>query len=346
MEPLLKIRELQVRFFLKEGTVHAVNGVDLDIFPNRTLGIVGESGCGKSITARSTMQILPPRGKITGGEITLFPRTPGETPINITMLHPNGKTIRTIRGGEISMVFQEPMTSFSPVHTIGNQIAECVRLHHKNADGTREKLTSREIRDRVIEMLRLVGVPMAEKRFYSYPHQLSGGLRQRCMIAMALSCRPRLLIADEPTTALDVTIQSQILDLILNLQKELGMAVMFITHDLGVIAETADDVAVMYMGRVVEKAPVESLFENPKHPYTIGLLQSVPQIRKNRGKRLASIPGSVPSPFTHLAGCPFHPRCSSCIPGKCDTGQPPSLMSVSDEGHQVACYLHGEGSVE
>jgi len=303
---LLDIQDLEVKFFLKEGTVNAVNGVSLTVAPHQTLGVVGESGCGKSITARAAMRILPTRGEITGGAIWLSPcngkeasgvaaaKTPsarrGRPPIELTKLDPDGDTIRSIRGGDISMIFQEPMTSFSPVHTVGNQIGECVRLH--------QKTNKREARDRVVEMLRMVGVPMPEKRFYAYPHELSGGLRQRCMIAMALCCNPRLLMADEPTTALDVTIQSQILNLIQRLQQELGMAVMMITHDLGVIAETVDEVAVMYLGRIVEQADVNTVFDGPKHPYTQGLMRSVPRIGKGSGERLASIRGSVPNPFT------------------------------------------------
>jgi peptide/nickel transport system ATP-binding protein len=295
------------------------------------------------------MRILPPRGKITAGKVWLAarngaepagkevkarPRQARRKPIELTTLHPNGDVIRQIRGGDISMIFQEPMTSFSPVHTIGDQIGECVRLH--------QKTNKKEARDRVIEMLRLVGIPMAEQRFSAYPHELSGGLRQRCMIAMALSCNPRLLVADEPTTALDVTIQAQILELIRRLQDELGMAVMMITHDLGVIAETAHEVAVMYLGRVVEQAVVAPIFEEPKHPYTRGLLRSIPRIGKGNVDRLAQIQGSVPDPFATVPGCPFHPRCEQCIQGVCTTGAPPEFVDVGN-GHRVACHLYGPG---
>ena len=337
MENLLEIRDLEVKFFLKEGTVHAVNGVTLSLAPHHTLGVVGESGCGKSITARAAMGILPPRGKITRGEIWLAPRDGAEhrtRPLNLAELPPNGQQMRQIRGGDISMIFQEPMTSLSPVHTIGNQIGECVRLH--------QKASKRDIRRRVVEMLKLVGVPMPEMRYHAYPHELSGGLRQRCMIAMALSCNPRLLVADEPTTALDVTIQSQILNLIHRLQQELGMAVMIITHDLGVIAETSDEVAVMYLGRIVEQADADTVFKRPKHPYTQGLLHSVPRIGKGNVERLASIPGSVPHPFETVAGCPFHPRCDRRIEGVCDTGDTPPFIEVAP-GHQVACHLYASG---
>lgn len=333
MNNLVEIRDLDVRFYLKEGTVHAVNGVDIDIRANRTLGVVGESGCGKSITARAMLGILPPRGEIAGGSIRLTPRDGRKEPIDITRLAPGGRAIRAIRGSDISMIFQEPMTSLSPVHTVGNQILECVRLH--------QRASRTEARERAIEMLRLVGVPMAERRVDAYPHELSGGLRQRCMIAMALCCHPRLLIADEPTTALDVTVQAQILNLIERLQQELGMAVMMITHDLGVIAETADEVAVMYLGRVVERASVDDLFNRPKHPYTVGLLESAPRIGKGNTERLASIPGTLPDPFSSPAGCPFHPRCTRCMNGVCDSGDAPALRTV-ESNHEVACHLYSE----
>ena len=317
--------------------MHAVNGVDMDIPANRTLGVVGESGCGKSITARAMLRILPPRGKIVAGSIRLAPRDSQRQPIEITRLAPGGREMRAIRGGDISMIFQEPMTSLSPVHTVGNQIMESVRLH--------QKATRAEARDRAVEMLRLVGVPMAERRVDAYPHELSGGLRQRCMIAMALCCHPRLLIADEPTTALDVTIQAQILNLIERLQKELGMAMMMITHDLGVIAESADEVAVMYLGRIVERGSVDDIFNRPKHPYTVGLLESIPRIGKGNTERLASIPGTLPDPFQQPPGCPFHPRCKHRMRSVCDAGDPPPARKVAPD-HEVACHLYpanGEG---
>jgi oligopeptide/dipeptide ABC transporter ATP-binding protein len=337
LENLIEIRSLDIRFYLKEGTVHAVNGVDMDIPANRTLGVVGESGCGKSITACAMLRILPPRGKIIAGSIRLAPRDSQRQPIEITRLAPGGREMRAIRGGDISMIFQEPMTSLSPVHTVGNQIMESVRLH--------QKATRAEARDRAIEMLRLVGVPMAERRVDAYSHELSGGLRQRCMIAMALCCHPRLLIADEPTTALDVTIQAQILNLIERLQKELGMAMMMITHDLGVIAESADEVAVMYLGRIVERGSVDAIFNRPKHPYTVGLLESIPRIGKGNTERLASIPGTLPDPFQQPPGCPFHPRCKHRMHSVCDAGDPPPARKVA-QGHEVACHLYpanGEG---
>jgi oligopeptide/dipeptide ABC transporter ATP-binding protein len=337
VQELIRIRDLDVRFYLKEGAVRAVNGVNMDILPNRTLGVVGESGCGKSITARAMLGILPPRGKIESGSILLAPRKANEKPTDIAKLPKNGKEIRNIRGADIAMIFQEPMTSLSPVHTVGNQIMEGIRLHQ----GT----SKAEARNRAIEMLRLVGVPMPERRVDSYPHELSGGLRQRCMIAMALSCQPRLLIADEPTTALDVTIQAQILNLIERLQRELGMAVMMITHDLGVIAETADEVAVMYLGRIVEQSHVENVFSSPKHPYTRGLLASIPRVGKGNQEKLASIPGTVPDPFTQPPGCPFHPRCSQCISGVCTADPPPPIRNVGPD-HLVACHLYTQNGGE
>jgi len=330
MEPLVEVQNLEVLIRLKEGTVRAVNGADLVIAPNRTLGLVGESGCGKSITARAILRILPAQALIASGRILLRPSSDGK-PIDLAALDPRGKRIRKIRGADIAMIFQEPMVSLSPVHAVGNQIGESIRLH--------QGASKRTARARAIEMLRMVGVPRAEERVDAYPHELSGGLRQRCMIAMALSCHPRLLIADEPTTALDVTIQRQILNLIRRLQRELGMAVMLITHDLGIIAETADDVAVMYLGRVVESAPVAELLLHPLHPYTQGLLRCVPQFGKGSRERLASIPGSLPDPFTVPPGCPFHPRCPKRMKGICDSGPPPGLID-SGTHHHVACLLY------
>ena len=330
MTHLIEINNLHVEFQLREGLVRAVNGVSMAIPANRTLGVVGESGCGKSITAKAMMQILPSRARIANGSIKLAPRDNGQ-PIEITKLKPDGKAMRRIRGADIAMIFQEPMTSFSPVHTIGNQIVESIRLHQGK--------TKAEAREIAIEMLRLVHVPMAERRVDAYPHELSGGLRQRCMIAMALACHPRLLVADEPTTALDVTIQAQILNLIERLQRELDMAVMMITHDLGVIAETADEVAVMYLGRIVEHAPMEQIFEQPMHPYTRGLLASVPRLGSGLRRDLPSIPGSVPDPFSVPDGCPFHPRCGDCIKGVCDVGAVPRLADVAP-GHLAACNLY------
>ncbi|MCK5802596.1 MAG: ABC transporter ATP-binding protein [Lentisphaeria bacterium] len=337
MDFLLDVTDLHVHFHLREGVLRAVNGVSLQVRPNQTLGVVGESGCGKSITAKAIMGLLPPKATITGGQVLLAPREPGGTPLELSSLKPNGKEMRGILGADIAMIFQEPMTSFSPVHTIGNQIVESIRLHRT--------ATRKEARDIAIETLRLVQVPMAERRVDAYPHELSGGLRQRCMIAMALCCKPRMLVADEPTTALDVTIQAQILTLIRRLQSELQMAVMMITHDLGVIAQVADHVVVMYLGRVVEKADTPTLFAKPLHPYTLGLMASIPRLDQNEGTRLHSIRGSVPDPFFTPEGCPFHPRCDKFIAGTCDCGEPPELVDVAPN-HAVACHLFSAGTTD
>src|SRR5512146_1917514 len=268
IKPLLSVHNLKTYFFQDEGTVKAVDGATFDVYPGKTLGIVGESGCGKSVTAQSILQIVDQPGRIVEGAIVLC-RADG-TVVDLTQLHPNSKEMRLIRGTEIGLVFQEPMTSFSPVHTVGNQIVEAIRLHC----GVGE----REARLKAVETLRQVGIPKPERRIDEYAFELSGGLRQRAMIAVALSCDPRLLIADEPTTALDVTTQAQILDLLRQMQEQRGMAIMLITHNLGVIAEMADDVVVMYLGRVVEQGPVDAIFHNARHPYTKALLQSIPSI--------------------------------------------------------------------
>ncbi len=335
-EPLLSVRDLSTHFPLDEGTVVAVDGASFDLYPSQTLGIVGESGCGKSVTARSILGILDKPGEIVGGEIMFRYRgrnSDQEEMRDLTTFDPDGSEMRDIRGREISYVFQEPMTSFSPVHTIGNQLTEAIMLH-RDVD----KSEAREIGT---EMLRRVGIPLPDRRMDEYSFQLSGGLRQRAMIAMALSCSPRILIADEPTTALDVTTQAQILDLMINLQQEQDMAIMLITHDLGVIAEMADYVVVMYLGRVVESAPVDDIFHNPQHPYTRALLQSIPHIQTDRAQdRLASITGSVPHPYARPSGCPFNPRCPAFLPGICDENEP-SLKPIGPD-HQVSCFLHHE----
>jgi oligopeptide/dipeptide ABC transporter ATP-binding protein len=333
--PLLSVRNLKTYFPQDEGTVKAVDGASFDLYPGKTLGIVGESGCGKSITARSILRIIDRPGRIVEGEI-LFRRRKtldGERSdelIDLTRLDPNGPEMRAIRGAEIALVFQEPMSSFSPVHTIGDQIIEAIMLH--------QQVNRREARDKAIEMLRMVGIPLPEQRVDQLSNQLSGGLRQRAMIAMALSCHPTLLIADEPTTALDVTTQAQILDLMRQLQREYAMAIMLITHDLGVIAEMADIVVVMYLGRVVEQASVEEIFYAPKHPYTQALLRSIPRIRSKSRERLASITGSVPHPYNRPPGCPFYPRCAAFMPGVCDQ-QEPQLQATGEE-HFVSCFLY------
>ena len=334
--PLLSVRDLHTHFPQEEGTVKAVDGVSFDLYPGRTLGIVGESGCGKSMTARSILRIIDRPGRIVGGEIWFQRRPAAEAltggMVDLTGLDANSDEMRAIRGAEIALVFQEPMSSFSPVHTIGNQIVEAILLH--------QKVSRREARERAVEMFRHVGIPLPEQRLDAYSHQLSGGLRQRAMIAMALVCNPSLLIADEPTTALDVTTQAQILDLLRHLQEEYGMAIMLITHDLGVIAEIADDVVVMYLGRVVEHAPVDELFHAPKHPYTQALLRSIPHLRTRSREPLASVAGSVPHPYNRPAGCPFHPRCESFVPDVCDR-RAPSLLPVGAQ-HQVSCVLYDE----
>jgi len=331
--PLLSVRNLKTYFAQDEGTVKAVDGVSFDVAPKATLGIVGESGCGKSVTARSILRIVDRPGKILEGEIH-FRRPPknGGVPqtVDLAGLDPDGAEMRAIRGAEIALIFQEPMSSFSPVHTIGNQIIEAILLH--------QPVTRRQARAQTIEILRRVGVSSPEERVDQLSNQLSGGLRQRAMIAMALSCKPTLLIADEPTTALDVTTQTQILELMRQLQKEDGMAIMLITHDLGVIAEMATDVAVMYLGRVVEQAPVDAIFHAPKHPYTRALLTSIPRIRSRTRERLTPIAGAVPHPYDRPTGCPFHPRCANFMPGTCDR-EPPVLRPVADH-HAVSCFLY------
>ena len=328
MDNVLTINNLKTHFFLDEGTVHAVDGVTMDIPRGKTVGIVGESGCGKSVTAFSALRLVSSPGRIVEGEIVLH-RPDRE--IYLTDLDEEGEDIRAIRGHEIAMIFQEPMTSLSPVHTVGFQIVEAIRLHLD--------LRGEEARSLAVNMLDRVGIPDADRRFAQYPHEMSGGMRQRVMIAMALSCRPALLIADEPTTALDVTIQAQILDLMRDLQDEFQMSIMLITHDLGVVAEMSDEVAVMYMGRIVEHAATEEIFENPKHPYTQALMESIPGMIRARKTRLQTIRGSVPDPYTQLQGCPFHPRCEVAQDGVCNTGERPELLGVGD-GHGVACVLY------
>jgi peptide/nickel transport system ATP-binding protein len=338
--PLLAVRDLKTYFFQDDGLVKAVDGASFDVFAGRTLGIVGESGCGKSVTARSIMRIVDRPGRIVGGQILLRrdgktarrSRGDGEGTIDLVKLKADGAEMRAINGGEIGLIFQEPMTSFSPVHTVGNQIVEAIRLH--------QTMSKKAARARAIELLRLVGVPRAEGRVDEYAHQLSGGLRQRAMIAMALAADPRLLIADEPTTALDVTTQSQILNLLLDLQERNGMAIMLITHDLGVIAEMADDVVVMYLGRVVEEGPVDDIFHAPKHPYTRALLRSIPSVDSPPRRKLPTISGSIPHPYNRPSGCPFHTRCPDFMPGLCDVVEP-ALAPVA-AGQMAACFLYPE----
>jgi peptide/nickel transport system ATP-binding protein len=332
---LLSVRDLRTYFLQDEGTVKAVDGVSFDLYPGATLGVVGESGCGKSVTARSILGIVDRPGRIIQGEIR-FRReaatgeAAGGSVVDLAKLPPNGHEMRAIRGAEIALIFQEPMSSFSPVHTVGSQIVEVIMLH--------QEVSRREARAKAIEMLRRVGVSSPEQRIDQLSNQLSGGLRQRAMIAMALSCHPTLLIADEPTTALDVTTQTQILDLLRQLQREDGMAIMLITHDLGVVAEMATDVAVMYLGRVVEQAPVDEIFHAPRHPYTQALLRSIPRMRSRSRERLTPIAGAVPHPYDRPPGCPFHPRCPQFMAGRCDEEEP-NLRPVGDK-HTVSCFLY------
>ncbi len=329
-KPILEVRDLRTYFFPEEGTVRAVDGAHLDVYPRRTLGIVGESGCGKSVTARSILRIVERPGRIVSGSI-LLRRDDADAGVDLARLAPDGREMRRIRGEDIALVFQEPMTSFSPVHTIGSQIVETVRLHQGVGKG--------QARERAVEALRLVGVPSPERRVDEYAFQLSGGLRQRAMIALALSCSPRILIADEPTTALDVTTQAQILALLADLQRREGMAIILITHNLGVVAEMCDEVAVMYLGRVVEQGSVDAIFHDPKHPYTRALLRSMPSIKARVRSRLPVIEGSIPHPYNRPPGCPFHPRCPDFMPGRCDQIEPPPIEV--GEGHDAACLLYG-----
>jgi len=323
-EELLDVRGLKTHFFLEEGTVKAVDGVDFKVFRGQSLGIVGESGCGKSVTALSIMQLLPvPPGRIVGGEIWYHHNG---TAVDLATLRPNSKRMRSIRGAEIAMIFQEPMNSLSPVHSIGVQIIEAIRLHHK--------MGRREAKERTIEMLRKVKIPRPDLVVNEYPHHLSGGMRQRAMIAVALSCDPALLIADEPTTALDVTVQAQILKLISELQEELGTGLMLITHDLGVIAQTVDQVAVVYLGKVVEYGAVVSVFKRPLHPYTRALFNSIPKLEGRQ--RLRPIQGSVPDPYKVIVGCPFRDRCTERRP-RCESDEVPELVEV-ESGHLVRCF--------
>ena len=331
-QPILSVRNLKTSFFTDEGVVRAVDGASFDGRLGQTLGIVGESGCGKSVTALSILGIVPRPGRIVEGEIVLRREVEGgqSQEVALTSLGENSKEMRSIRGAEIALVFQEPMTSLSPVHTIGNQIIGAARLHRQ--------LSKQEAREMVIELLGLVGIPRPETAVDSYPMQLSGGMRQRALIALALSCDPRILIADEPTTALDVTTQAQILDLLRSLQEQKGLAIMLITHNMGVIAEMADQVVVMYLGRVVEEGPVDVVFGESKHPYTQSLLRSIPSIHSTPKVQLPTISGTIPHPYNRPAGCPFHPRCPDVIPGVCDRHEP-ELHSIGDK-HLVSCFLY------
>jgi len=322
-EPLLSLRHLVTAFDTDEGYLRAVDDVSFDVQPGQTLGIVGESGCGKSVTSLSILRLIPsPPGIIERGEALFAGKD---------LFQASEKEMRAIRGNDISMIFQEPMTSLNPVYTVGSQIVEAIRLHRP--------LSRRAAKARAIELLELVGIPAPSERVDSYPHTLSGGMRQRAMIAMALACEPRLLIADEPTTALDVTIQAQILDLLRSLQAELGMSIIFISHDLGLMAEFTHEIAVMYAGKIVEHAATDTLFASPRHPYTRGLLQSLPS-QRNRGKRLPTIPGIVPDLSVLPPGCRFQDRCE-LVTDECRV-QEPSLQRI--EQTDVACFRAEEAS--
>jgi peptide/nickel transport system ATP-binding protein len=325
-DAVLTVSGLKTHFRLEEGVLKAVDDVSFSVRARGTLGIIGESGCGKSVTAQSVMRIVPDPGRIAAGSI-VFRRAGGEE-TDMAALDPDGPEARSIRGKEITMIFQEPMTSFSPVHTIGNQITEAIHYHV-----TRDRKEAEGI---AIRMLEQVGISNARQRMFEYPHQLSGGLRQRAMIAMALSCNPSLLIADEPTTALDVTVQAQILKLIRSLQEKYGMAVLYITHNLGVVAEICEDVAVMYLGKVVEQAPVRQLFHGALHPYTQLLLRSIPRVGKKARTRLDAIKGMVPIPINFPEQCGFFDRCPEAKGGRCDASSPP-LIEV-EPGHWVRCF--------
>ena len=325
-DALLRVSDLRTWFHTDDGVVRAVDGVSFSVAPNQTLGVVGESGCGKSVTALSVLRLVKsPPGKLESGSMVL--ETDGGS-VDLATLPQRGRRIRAIRGRDVSMIFQEPMRALTPVYTIGFQIREAVQEH--------TAMSAEEATAAAVEMLRAVGMPDPEQRMETYPHQLSGGMRQRVMIAMALVCRPKLLIADEPTTALDVTIEAQILTLLKRLQEQFQMAILFITHDLGVIAKMADDVMVMYLGQVMERARVRDLFHDPRHPYTQALFRSIPSMAEEPKQRLAVIQGSVPHPLMHSTGCPFASRCDYAS-DRC--AQKPPEFAVGPD-HTVACWLH------
>jgi peptide/nickel transport system ATP-binding protein len=334
---LLSVRNLKTYFFMDEGIVKAVDGVSFDVDPGQVVGIVGESGCGKSVTIKSVLRIVEEPGRIIAGEI-LFRRQNGASKgadgdgrvVDLAKFKANGSEIRSIRGGEIALIPQEPMAAFSPVHTIGNQIVEAIQLHQPVSKARADHIA--------IERLHEVGVPNPEQRLDAYSWELSGGLRQRAMIAMALSCNPRLLIADEPTTAIDVTTQAQVLNLLRSLQQQHDMAIIFITHDLGVIAQVADYVVVMYLGRLMETGPVDDIFHNPQHPYTKALLESIPSVHSQSRTALPTIEGSIPHPFNRPSGCPFYPRCSEFMPDVCNR-RTPSLQPVNNR-QSASCFLY------
>jgi len=337
-EPLLSLRDLSVAFELDEGTVRAVEGVSFEVRPGQVVGIVGESGCGKSVTMRAILQLIERPGRITGGEILYRLGEARPRVVDLARLPPRGKLMRALRGAEIALIPQEPMAAFSPVHTVGQQIVEAIMLHarHRHPDG--RPISRHDARAMTIELFRDVGISMPEQRLDAYSWQLSGGLRQRAMIAMALSCRPRLLIADEPTTAIDVTTQAQILALLRELQRKFDTAIIFITHDLGVIAQMAHYVVVMYLGSVMEEGPVDDIFHAPKHPYTKALLRSIPSLYGETRIALPVIAGALPHPLNRPPGCPFHPRCDEVIPARCAHAVP-KLRPVGAR-QQVSCFVY------
>lgn len=342
-DKILEVKGLKTYFPLEEGTVRAVDGVDFEIYRDKTVCIVGESGCGKSVTAHSILQIIDPPGRVVDGRILFYRQVKADVGfqmndvIDLAALNPRSREMRQIRGNEISMIFQEPMTALSPVHTIGNQIMESMLLHLP--------VSKTGARSRTIKLLERVGIPKPEIRVDAYTFQLSGGMRQRAMIAMALACNPTMLIADEPTTALDVTTQAAILELIKELQKDYGMAMMYITHDLGVVAEIADEVVVMYLGQTVEQGDVRQIFHDPKHPYTKALLRSIPKLGIKAREELQAIRGMVPHPYNRPKGCAFRPRCNAYDRTLCEAGQPPPLSRLGD-GRRVRCCLYEEQAEE
>jgi oligopeptide/dipeptide ABC transporter ATP-binding protein len=342
--PLLSVRNLKTYFYLDEGTVKAVDGISFDVYPGQVVGIVGESGCGKSVTIKSVLRIVEKPGQIVDGEILFWPQKKngrdrngeGDKFIDLVKLNAHGKEMRSIRGAEIALIPQEPMAAFSPVYTVGNQIIEAILLH--------QDVSKQEAHQIAIERLHEVGIPSPEQHINAYSWELSGGLRQRAMIAMALSCNPKLLIADEPTTAIDVTTQAQVLNLLRSLQQQHGTAIIFITHDLGVIAQMADYVIVMYLGSVMETGPVDDIFHNPQHPYTKALLKSIPSVQSQSRTFLPTIEGSIPHPFSRPSGCPFYPRCLEFMPGVCNR-RTPSLQPVNDK-QSASCFLYHEAAEE
>ncbi len=329
-ERMLTVEGLSISFRTDEGPITPVQGVSFSVDTGRTLGLVGESGSGKSISTKALMRLLPGTASL-GAETRMTYRAKDGRDVKIEALDPKGREVRALRGGEIGMIFQEPMASFSPVYTIGNQMMEAIRLH--------KRMAKREARDYAVEMLDKVGISNPRGRIDQYAFELSGGMRQRAMIALTLSMGPQLLIADEPTTALDVTIQAQVLDLMRGLQADLGMGMIFITHDLGVIAQIADEVAVMYLGTIVERGPTREVIRSPQHPYTRGLLHAIPSLERLTA-RLSPVPGDIPSPHARPPGCPFHTRCAEAIPGLCDTRAAREVAPAP--GRAVRCWLHDE----